>query len=117
MPSWLFLSLYFGLLKIATVRLFRYFIKLQDIFPDETERERIIQRISIVSNNIEASVLSLMDIPLLLLPRTHPISGFFGLSGFVNFVDVLFIVITIVRILTFDMPTKIIRNAIDTICK
>ena len=48
-------------------------------------------------------------------------SSFFGLSGFVDFMDVLFIIIiiaiTIARILTFDMPTKIIRNAIDTICK
>ena len=114
-------SSYFGLLKIATVRLFRYFIKLQDVLPDEIERERIIQRTSIVSNSIEAGVLSLMAIPFLLLPRSHPISGFFGLSGFVDFMDVLFIIIiiaiTIARILTFDMPTKIIRNAIDTICK
>lgn len=114
-------SSYFGLLKIATVRLFRYFIKLQDVLPDEIERERIIQRTSIVSNSIEAGVLSLMAIPFLLLPRSHPISSFFGLSGFVDFMDVLFIIIiiaiTIARILTFDMPTKIIRNAIDTICK
>jgi len=108
---------YFGLLKIATVRLFRYFIKLQDVLPDEIERERIIQRTSIVSNSIEAGVLSLMAIPLLLLPRSHPISDFFGLSGFVDFMDILFIIITIIRILTFDMPTKIIRNAINTICK